>query len=322
MGGPRRTTIRDPERARSLAQRSNAAQKAKRAAKAAARNAAPTAATTAAASAAFLTPDGVTQAAQAAGVSAGLRQVQPSVRLRIQRLAPAWIRGWIEDVEEASVRSAGGLNRYISDTWGGQRYEVAILGPDNEPIGLARYVEIVGPVRSHGVEVPAPSFAAPHMPPPAGPPVAAAAPPAMPYYGPVEQALGKIAASLHDVVDAQRATIARLESLTGKNGGNGGNGGGQTSPDLVGVLTQAKEALTHVRSLTEAFAELAPAAPETAPRDQRSEFSQYAMRRLFDKMLDADEKDQRTRRETPPATSSRQAPPAAAGVVEAEAVPR
>lgn len=117
-------------------------------------------------------PDAGPAAVAAAATAAGLRRaaaaIPASARVQIERLAPAWCRGYLETTDGDAI-SALGLREYLLSTWGGERYRVTVVDDRGRELWTAADLLIGGPPRHYGQELrPPPPVAAPAYPPAPG----------------------------------------------------------------------------------------------------------------------------------------------------------
>lgn len=235
-------------------------------------------------------PETVRERAQADALLEALRTVQPSARLRIQRLAPAWCRGWLEDVDPAAVRSAGGIHRYLGDTWGGSRYLVELLDAAGAPAGASATYEIVGPPRSWGVEIEQPRAAHFVMPP-------AYPLPGAPATAPIN-GLGELANAIARLAEAQARLEERLAHLALRSNRSEDaerevTKSGLVSPPVGAVGDRLRGAVAEVADTVRALGEvrcaleqLAPGASEEPESGKLSPFARRAIERLLDRAID------------------------------------
>lgn len=273
---PTSTTIKDADRARELQARQVASRRAAREARALA---ATPAATPAIAQpqrpptvSAFINPQVAANAAQANALAELFRLWPLAAGLRVHRLAPAWCRGYLEDTDQQTVDSAGGIHRYLADTWGGERYRVELIDAAGVPMGPGWAVSVVGAVRHMGA-VQRPPSAEQLTPTPAAPvyapqPAPVYAPPAPPVaLAPAPSASAErqqLVALVVQLTTTTRELVAEVERLRASPPGQAAAPGG----DLVSQLRTARATIQAAQDFQDEIAGMAPtAAPQPNPDD-------------------------------------------------------
>jgi hypothetical protein len=272
----------NPDKARELAERSHASRRANRDAST---NANPGA--TPNASDGYTSAVGVAAAGMAGAVGDVLRELPPTARFRISRVAPAWCRGYLEEIDASTVRAGGGMHRYLADTWGGNRYSIELLDVRDKVAPWT--IEIVGDVRSYGAPVAAPTPVRAEMPPPYLPPAAPA--------GAAPGALGELAAAVAQLGRNQAAIAESLERVAARVQAPppAPAPNPSSSPPFASAsatIAQLRESVQAARELADDLAELSPKpapAPPPAPVEPDRGISGFAKRtveRLVDRAID------------------------------------
>jgi hypothetical protein len=232
-------------------------------------------------------PEQVVEVAQASVLTGAVRQVPPGCSYRIKRASPAWCRGWLEDVDPNAISAAGGIYRYLGDTWGGSRYCVETLDDRNEPTGLVAWFDVVGPPRSWGVEVAAPCAVRAELPPPY-PAQPQLAPPSSPQLEQLVGAVGQLART-------QAELAARLDQLRPPSPPVPPPAAAAPTSSSAGTrlgdaVAEVKETLAAVRDLADSVEALRPPAPDAPPPTDDGRLSPFAKRtveRLLDRAVDS-----------------------------------
>lgn len=334
---PTSGSIRHPDHAAKLAQLSKEARTARKAgapagAPAGARQALPQALAGAPAGAPvspYANPQLAAGAAQANALADLFRLWRVAASLRIHRLAPVWARGYLEDTDQATVDSAGGLHRYLADTWGGDRYRVELVDASGAPMGPGWTLAIRGPVRSWGrVEVEPAGYSAPvnpSAPPPpylATPP-APAGPVAAPAANPSPAASGLTPAERVELVQLVRRLAEQLDAAQREIGRLRDNPPAASSPapaDPGAVFRDARAILAAAREFADEVDSVSGKPPPAELEDSHSPFAKEIMRGLARKIGEGMFPAERPAGGNGSAHAAEPAPSSSAPTMEAEIV--
>lgn len=182
------------------------------------------------------TAETVAQHATAAATAAVARQFPPACRIEIERMAPAWCRGYLETTDAEALRGMG-LREYLRENWGGERYKLTVRendDPSSPVLWSAADVQIAGRPRHYGQDL------APPNPLPAAvllPPAPPAAPPAV---DPSVRELTQVVASL---ARGQAAILDHLQHGSAAAAPPQATGPASAAPQqpLLDAIRQARE---------------------------------------------------------------------------------
>ena len=107
-------------------------------------------------------PEIYADAAAVVGLERAATVAPPSARIEIERLAPAWARGYLEPVTAEQIHRFGNVREYLRQTWGGGLYTFKVTEGDRGA-WTAEQVQIAGPPKWEGAELapPVPTMPAP-----------------------------------------------------------------------------------------------------------------------------------------------------------------
>lgn len=87
--------------------------------------------------------------AQADALRSLAQHIRPGHTLRIERAAPRWCSGWLEDWPLDDPSGMGELLEYLRDEHGGQVYAVTVIGTGDVPLYTGR-LTVAGPPKQRG----------------------------------------------------------------------------------------------------------------------------------------------------------------------------
>jgi len=242
----------------------------------------------------------VAQHAQAAATAAAVRLIPPACRVEIERLVPAWARGYLETADSDAIRSYG-LREYLRENWGGERYKITVQDNDGGTLWTAADVFVAGRPRHYGQDL------APPNPIPATLAVPMAAP-APPHQAGPDPAVRDLAIA---VAGLSRQTAAILEHLARSGPAPAQAADGAAAPDRPGLLSAIDEAV-QIREALERLAPTPQAAPNPGdPEDGMSAFTRDVGREFIKRGMDEwfPKKPREQAPQAAPASSSRPTQP-------------
>jgi len=315
---PNSGTITDPEEARRRQAAAVAARRRKVAARAAAKAAAEAAANDAPNDAdpdpPPASPQTVAERTKAAALAAAARTIPASARIRIERIFPSWCAGYLETIDAAIIADTG-LDDYLRETWGGERFKVTVRD-NGKDLWTAADAKIAGRPRWFGTEIQPPrpiqyrpDFADPDAP---------ARPPA-PYQPPppaVDPNVSALAVAVADLTQTTGAILRRLDA--GAPAANAQGTG--ANPGLGGVIDAIDTAVAVKRKL-DGLAPPPPPAPEPREDSGRSAVGDKIAERLAEKGIDLLFENDKKAHNAPEAAPVRTANPPAAEDAEPD-IPR
>ena len=222
-------------------------------------------------------PRTVAERAKADAIAKAQRLIPASARVRLERLFPAWCRGYLETIDATTIAETG-LDDYLREVWGGERFKITVKD-DGRELWTAADAFIGGRPRYLGTEL-QPPRAIPYNPPdPDGPrPVQQA--PAPPTSDPI---LAQLAAAVVRLGEQTAEALRRLPTQAPPAPRPDAPGAGTAGLD--GVM-QAIDTAVAVRKKLDGLAPPPqPPSPE-APEDGRSRVADRVTEKLVDIGLD------------------------------------
>jgi len=210
----------------------------------------------------------------AAGVAAmadAATAAPPTGIIEIERIAPAWCAGYLEE-QTAAELTANGVKAYLSTWWGGGRYRLTPKDTTSAPQWTGPIYAIAGPSKHQGQEIAPPAVLQPAAPP-------AAAPQASPTDPAILAVLQRQAELLEQLAADRARTTPAAPTPSSAEQPPAARG------DLAGLL---REHAKTSRDLRDALEEISPGSDRPAsdaPQDEAEKLATEAMRRGLDRFL-------------------------------------
>lgn len=208
------------------------------------------------------------------------RRLPTASYVRITRIAPAWSRGYLDDVDTSMLQQFGGINAYLRDTYGGERYSVELIDREGVPMGAGWILPIVGPPKFGGVVLKTPIDASTIAPTPV---LQAAAPATIAYAAPAApqqsqqpaidgQQVQQLVELVRQLAGSNQALMQQLERL---------QPGAAGDSNLAGAFSKAREALDSAREFSDAVDQFSGGRrDEPEPEERHSPFARGVMQEL------------------------------------------
>jgi hypothetical protein len=224
-------------------------------------------------------PRTVAERAKADAIAKAQRLIPASARVRLERLFPAWCRGYLETIDATTIAETG-LDDYLREVWGGERFKITVKD-DGRELWTAADAFIGGRPRYLGTELQPPRAI------PYNPPDDSAPRPVQQAPAPVasDPALAQLAAAVVRIGEQTAEALRRLPTQAPPSPRADAPGAGR-DPGLDGVLRSIDQAV----AVRERLDRLAPppqqAQADTPADDGRSRVADRVTEKLVERGID------------------------------------